>query len=137
MTLEITYKKQGKLDTSTKLNQADFSYTIGTVIKEARKKKKCSLRELSRRTGISTTVLTSVENGRSVCAPKTIFRCMEALKITKELYRDILLQCAEPYHGIPNFSVKQRLEKNLLEYGVPLEKLHSAINYIEYLVRTS
>lgn len=137
MTLQITYKKQGKLDTSTRINQANFSYTLGQVIKNARVMQNCSLRELSRRTGVSTTVLTNIERGSHPCPPKTIFRCFEALKITKPKYEQLLLACAEPYHGIPNFPIKQRLEKTLIEYGIPLEKIPVIMDYIDYTCRTS
>ena len=127
-------RQQNQLAVRTESQEKLCQFCIGQVIQQARQDIGMSLRELTRRTGISHAVLCRIENGDSDVKISYIIKIFTALNLKSSVYEELLIKFSAPVHDQVRLDTRRKAERALVQLGVPTSKLRAVMEYVNFCI---
>ena len=106
---------------------------IGDLVKTTREAKDMSMGELSKRSGVSSSVISDLENYKNIMPNiLTLMKIANGLELPEEALMEKIWCNATRRNNDKELNVLNRLKTTLTEYGLPPTCMARVIDYIDY-----
>lgn len=111
----------------------DLLHKVGDLIKTTREAKGIKMADLAKRSGVSTSVISDLENHKGVMPNiYTLITIANALELPEGAFLQLMWGNITTQETVDSINRLDKLKQSLLEYGLPNECLDRVIDYIDY-----